>query len=35
MAMSNWAFAATFAGAIVACLIVLLVVWVKRPRPEA
>jgi hypothetical protein len=35
MALSNWAFAATFAGAIVGCLIVLVIVWVRRPRPEA
>jgi hypothetical protein len=34
MELSNWAFAATFAAAIVGCLIVLVIVWVRRPKPE-
>jgi hypothetical protein len=34
MVLSNWAFAATFAAAIVGCLVVLLIVWVRRPKPD-
>jgi hypothetical protein len=34
MVLSNWAFAATFAAAIVGCLAVLIVVWVRRPKPD-
>jgi len=34
MALSNWAFAATFAAAIVGCLIVLAIVWVRRPKQD-
>lgn len=35
MALSNWAFAGTFAAAVVGCLVVLVIVWVRRPKPEA
>jgi hypothetical protein len=34
MALSNWAFAGTFTAAVVACVIVLVIVWVRRPREE-
>lgn len=34
MALSNWAFAATFAAATVGCLVVLLIVWVRRPKQD-
>jgi hypothetical protein len=32
MVLSNWGFAATFAAAVAGCLIVLLVVWVRRSK---
>ena len=34
MELSNWAFAATFAAAIVGCLVVLVIVWVRRPKQD-
>jgi len=35
MVLSNWAFAAAFAAAIVGCVVVLLIVWIRRPKPDA
>lgn len=32
MALSNWAFATTFVATIVGCLLVLLIVWYRRPK---
>ena len=34
MALSNWAFAMTFVTAIVGCLLVLLIVWYRRPKQD-
>ena len=34
MALSNWAFAVTFVTAIVGCLLVLLIVWYRRPKQD-
>lgn len=32
MVLSNWAFGMTFAAAIVGCLLVLTIVWYRRPK---
>ena len=34
MVLSNWAFAATFAAAVAGCVVVLLIVWVERPKQD-
>ncbi len=34
MALSNLAFAAVFATAIVGCLLVILIVWLRRPKQD-
>jgi hypothetical protein len=34
MALSNWAFATTFVAAIVGCLLVVLIVWYRRPKQD-
>jgi len=35
MALSNWAFATTFVIAIVGCLLVVLIVWYRRPKQDS
>ena len=34
MVLSNWAFAGTFVAAVVGCVVVLLIVWVRRPKAD-
>jgi hypothetical protein len=34
MALSNWAFATTFVIAIAVCLLVILIVWHRRPKQD-
>lgn len=34
MALSNMAFAETFAAAVVGCLLVLAIVWYRRPKQD-
>jgi len=34
MALSNWAFAMTFATAVVGCLLAILIVWYRRPKQD-
>ena len=34
MVLSNWAFATTFVIAIAVCLLVILIVWRRRPKQE-
>ena len=34
MALGNLAFAAVFATSIVGCLVVILVVWFRRPKQD-
>jgi hypothetical protein len=34
MVLSNLAFAAAFAAALVGCLLVVLIVWCRRPKQD-
>jgi hypothetical protein len=34
MALSNFAFAITFVTAIAGCLLVILIVWYRRPKQD-
>jgi hypothetical protein len=34
MPLSSWAFATTFVAAIVSCLLVVLIVWDRRPKQD-
>jgi hypothetical protein len=34
MELSNWSFAIVFVIAVVGCLSVLLIVWIRRPKQD-